>query len=76
MNESDTPETDGECYVNEGSCVTDDFARHLERQRNTLAAAIRATLDQNGHLADGEVCTLKGLKDALKAIGQPWAIGG
>lgn len=35
------------------------------RERDELAAAIRQTLDENGHLADGDVCTLKALKDAL-----------
>lgn len=38
------------------------------RQRDELAEAIRVTLDENGHLADGEVCTLKRLKDALANI--------
>ncbi len=30
-----------------------------------LELAIRTTLCENGHLADGEVCTLKRLKDAI-----------
>ncbi|MCR4319710.1 MAG: hypothetical protein NUV74_05165 [Candidatus Brocadiaceae bacterium] len=30
-----------------------------------LRAAIRQTLADNGHLADGDVCTLRILKDAL-----------
>jgi hypothetical protein len=30
-----------------------------------LAAAARQTLDENGHLADGDNCTLKVLKEAL-----------
>src|SRR3989304_5349122 len=34
-----------------------------------LAEAIRLTLDENGHLADGDVCTLKRLKDALAKVG-------
>lgn len=39
---------------------------HLLRQhRNDLLAAIKQTLDENGHLADGDVCTLKVLKDAV-----------
>lgn len=40
-----------------------------ERQRDELAEAIRLTLDENGHLADGDVCTLKRLKDALAKVG-------
>lgn len=39
------------------------------RERDELAAAIRQTLDENGHLADGDVCTLKVLKDALEKAG-------
>ena len=39
------------------------------QQRNDLAEAIRLTLDENGHLADGDVCTLKRLKDALAKVG-------
>ena len=32
-----------------------------------LRAAIHQTLDENGHLADGDACTLATLKMALKA---------
>ena len=39
------------------------------QQRDDLAEAIRLTLDENGHLADGDVCTLKRLKDALAKVG-------
>lgn len=42
------------------------------RERDELAAAVRQTLDNNIHLADGEVCTLKSLKDALLAVGIDW----
>src|SRR3990167_1269387 len=41
----------------------------ITAERDGLAAAIRQTLDENGHLADGDVCTLKALKDALAADG-------
>jgi hypothetical protein len=37
-----------------------------------LRDAIRQTLDENGHLADGEVCTLMALKVALRESGEPW----
>jgi hypothetical protein len=37
-----------------------------------LRDAIRQTLDENGHLADGEVCTLLALKVALRKVGTPW----
>ena len=36
----------------------------LDRNR-ALEAAIRATLDTNRHLADGDVCTLAVLKKAV-----------
>lgn len=41
----------------------------VAQQRDDLMAAIRLTLDENGHLADGDVCTLKRLKDALAKVG-------
>jgi hypothetical protein len=41
----------------------------VAQQRNDLVEAIRQTLDENGHLADGDVCTLKRLKDALAKVG-------
>ena len=31
----------------------------------SLELAIRTTIDQNRHLADGDICTLKSLKDAI-----------
>jgi hypothetical protein len=37
-----------------------------------LMAAIETTLDENAHLADGEVCTLLLLKIALRRVGKPW----
>jgi len=42
------------------------------RDRDELAVAIRQTLDENAHLADGDVCTLKRLKDAMLAVGIDW----
>ena len=47
------------------------LARSAEKwveQRDMLLAAIQQTLDENGHLADGENCTLIVLK---RAIGEP-----
>jgi hypothetical protein len=37
-----------------------------------LRDAIRKTLDANGHLADGDVCTLLALKVALRESGAQW----
>ena len=31
----------------------------------SLELAIRTTIEQNRHLADGDICTLKALKDAI-----------
>jgi hypothetical protein len=39
----------------------------------TLRQAIRKTLNENSHLADGENCTLIVLKQALRKVGTPWA---
>jgi hypothetical protein len=41
----------------------------LEHQRDELLAAIETTLDENGHLADGDNCTLIALKRALGKVG-------
>lgn len=40
----------------------------LKQQRDDLLAAIKQTLDANRHLADGDVCTLKVLKDAYNSV--------
>jgi hypothetical protein len=47
--------------------VWPEFARELERERNHYRDAILACLEENAHLADGEDCTLIGLKRALLA---------
>jgi len=46
----------------------------LAAENDRLRAAIQQTLDENGHLADGEVCTLILLKRAIEvpnACGEP-----
>ncbi len=53
----------------------DDLANTVEELHDecmVLRQAIRQTLDDNGHLADGEVCTLLPLKLALRQVGTPW----
>ncbi len=40
----------------------------IKSQRDELIAAIKQTLDENGHLADGDVCTLKVLKDVIAKV--------
>lgn len=44
-------------------------AETLRNQRDELLAAIETTLDENGHLADGDNCTLIALKRALEKVG-------
>ena len=47
----------------------------IQRRIRTLEDAIRKTLDENGHLADGDNCTLIELKrvmrDTANAANQP-----
>jgi hypothetical protein len=66
---SKTPRTDTHYATTKTAWPTQadiDFARELERENAALRAAITKTLEANLHLADGDVCTLKRLKDALK----------
>jgi len=42
--------------------------REVRQQRDQLLAAVRITLAENGHLADGDNCTLRVLRDAVEAI--------
>lgn len=53
----------------------DDLANLVEELHDdnmTLRQAMRKTLNDNGHLADGECCTLLTLKLALRKVGTPW----
>ena len=45
--------------------------RILLKEVKKLKRAIKATLKQNGHLADGDNCTLKLLKDAIRSTKEP-----
>lgn len=42
--------------------------RAQQERENRLVAAITKTLEENAHLADGDVCTLSELKKALASI--------
>jgi hypothetical protein len=42
-----------------------NLCRDMERQRDKLRHQIRETIMENLHLADGDQCTLKRLKDAI-----------
>ena len=45
--------------------------QELQRYEALLAAAM-LTLKNNGHLCDGDDCTLKELREAVEAIGTAW----
>lgn len=45
-------------------------AEKAEHQRDDLLAAVKQIIEENGHLADGDICTLKVLKDAIAEIEQ------
>jgi len=60
------------------ACMTHDLTHSLacgrclteaERKLAVAREAIQQTIAENGHLADGDVCTLKSLKEALAQIG-------
>jgi len=56
------------CSIGKGCGMTKiecGNCRSLLKEVRRLKRAIKATILQNGHLADGDNCTLKLLKDAL-----------
>ena len=61
---SGTPETDNLARGNH--VVPTEWAEQLERERDKYKTAILECLEKNCHLADGEDCTLIGLKRALR----------
>lgn len=65
-----TPETDHAIKESNGqwSFALADVSRKMEHQRNELIRAIKQTLKNNMHLADGDDCTLIDLKNAIKKI--------
>jgi hypothetical protein len=65
-----TPETDQAILDSKGqwSFRLADVSRMMEHQRNELIRAIKQTLKNNMHLADGDDCTLIDLKNAIKKI--------
>lgn len=55
-----------ECIDPDADCIEHHPKRkQLEKQRDELLAAIEKTLIENGHLADGDNCTLIDLKRAI-----------
>jgi len=65
-----TPETDQAILDSNGqwSFRLAEVSRNMEHQRNELLRAIKQTLKNNMHLADGDDCTLIDLKNAIKKI--------
>jgi hypothetical protein len=64
---------EGDFWISLESCamdlnrLLDSYERKAEISRvSKLETAIRETLAENAHLADGDNCTLRKLKDALK----------
>lgn len=59
---------------NEAQDITDKFNKleELTEREATLIVAIRKTLADNLHLADGDNCTLITLKLVLKELGIKW----
>lgn len=49
--------------------LLDEIAR-LRTQRDYLLSAARKTLTENGHLADGDDCTLRALKTAVVTLAE------
>lgn len=47
-----------------------DALEALLAQRDTLLSAAQRTLDENGHLADGDNCTLIVLKRAVETLAE------
>jgi hypothetical protein len=46
----------------------DKAVAEITKQRDDLLAAIKTTLEENGHLADGDECTLIALKRAWESV--------
>lgn len=45
-----------------------DAYEEIEKQRDELLAACEKTISENGHLADGDVCTLIDFKRAIARV--------
>lgn len=51
-------------------------AKEFEQQRDELLAACEKTISENGHLADGDVCTLIDFKRAIASVKANESAGG
>ena len=57
--------TKGACAAINALC---DAYEEIEKQRDELLAACEKTISENGHLADGDVCTLIDFKRAIARV--------
>ena len=57
--------TKGACAAINALC---DAYEEIEQQRDELLAACEKTISENGHLADGDVCTLIDFKRAIASV--------
>ena len=58
-------QTKGACAAINTLC---DAYEEIEKQRDELLAACEKTISENGHLADGDVCTLIDFKRAIARV--------
>ena len=66
---SKTPRTDNWRESDYGhSALAYDRCERIERELNQLLAVASKTIQDNLHLADGHVCTLKELRDAVNDL--------
>ena len=65
--------TKGACAAINALC---DAYEEIEQQRDELLAACEKTISENGHLADGDVCTLIDFKRAIASVKANESAGG
>ena len=65
--------TKGACAAINALC---DAYEEIEKQRDELLAACEKTISENGHLADGDVCTLIDFKRAIASVKANESAGG
>ena len=65
--------TKGACAAINALC---DAYEEIEKQRDELLAACEKTISENGHLADGDVCTLIDFKRAIARVKANESAGG
>ncbi len=59
----------GYTYLRENYMQMASLIKDLNEREEKLISAIEQTINENGHLADGDNCTLIGLKTVLSDLG-------